>query len=398
MLERLPQETALQYHKRLIEGKLVDKTLSDYDYAELAPFVYGQDYSADVARRMMYGSAKTLQIMENEPTRASTNAVLLDELELKRIELQKERQRFFDQRNEYNRMVREQAREEELREILERTIGSGKLPALEYEPFEAYAADTDLIVSLNDLHYGAQHSNYWGEYNSDICKQMLAKYLDSIIAIARTHKSQDCYVTCNGDQISGIIHQSIRVTNKENVIEQITGVSELIAQFLSELSVYFNQVYFSSVAGNHSRLEKKDDAVLQERLDDLVEWYLRARMAAFENVVIGHGEKIDNTMHLMNIRGLNYLSVHGDFDPSISNVTNLQAMVGQPLYAVLMGHRHHNSTDVVQGIRVVQSGSFLGTDNYCITKRLYGRPEQIVCVVNDSGVVCHYDVDLSIAE
>lgn len=398
MLERLPQETALQYHKRLIEGKLVDKTLSDYDYAELAPFVYGQDYSADVARRMMYGSAKTLQIMENEPTRVSTNAMLLDELELKRIELQKERQRFFDQRNEYNRMVREQAREEELREILERTIGSGRLPVLEYEPFEAYAADTDLIVSLNDLHYGAQHSNYWGEYNSDICKQMLAKYLDSIIAIARTHKSQDCYVTCNGDQISGIIHQSIRVTNKENVIEQITGVSELIAQFLSELSVYFNRVYFSSVAGNHSRLEKKDDAVLQERLDDLVEWYLRARMAAFENVVIGHGEKIDNTMHLMNIRGLNYLSVHGDFDPSISNVTNLQAMVGQPLYAVLMGHRHHNATDVVQGIRVVQSGSFLGTDNYCITKRLYGRPEQIVCVADENGIVCHYDVDLSITE
>ena len=103
-------------------------------------------------------------------------------------------------------------------------------------------------------------------------------------------------------------------------------------------------------------------------------------------------------MHLMNIRGLNYLSVHGDFDPSISNVTNLQAMVGQPLYAVLMGHRHHNATDVVQGIRVVQSGSFLGTDNYCITKRLYGKPEQIVCVADENGIVCHYDVDLSIAE
>lgn len=398
MLERLPQETALQHHRRLIEGKLVDKTLSDYDYAELAPYVYGQDYSADVARRMMYGSAKTLQIMESESPAASTDVALLGELELKRIELRKERQRFFDQRNEYNRMVREQAREEELREILQRTIESGKLPVLEYEPFEAYVTDTDLIVSLNDLHYGAQHSNYWGEYNSDICKQMLAKYLDSIIAITRTHKAQDCYVTCNGDCIAGLIHQSIRVTNKENVIEQITGVSEMIAQFLSELSVYFNRVYFSSVAGNHSRIDKKDDAVLQERLDDLVEWYLKARMAAFDNVVIGHGQKIDSTMHLMNIRGLNYLSVHGDFDPSISNVTNLQAMVGQPLYTVLMGHRHHNATDVVQGIRVVQSGSFLGTDNYCITKRLYGKPEQIVCVVDENGIVCHYDVDLAIAE
>lgn len=58
MLERISGETALQHHRRLIEGKLVDKTLADYDYAELAPYVYGQDYSADVARRIMLQLAK----------------------------------------------------------------------------------------------------------------------------------------------------------------------------------------------------------------------------------------------------------------------------------------------------------------------------------------------------
>ena len=396
MLERMPGETALQHHKRLIDGKLVDKTLADYDYAELAPYVYGQDYSADVARRMMYGSEKTLQLIEANAVEDKSEDALVSELEMKKIELQKERQRFFDQRMEFNRAVRNQAREDELKDILERTIENGGLPTLQYEPFDTYSTDTDLIVSLNDIHYGAQHDNYWSKYDSEICKQMFAKYLESIIQIAETHCSQDCYVTCNGDAISGYIHQSIRVTNKENVIEQITGVSELIAQFLAELSAHFSNVFFSSVAGNHSRLEKKEDAVLQERLDDLVEWYLKARMASFGNVHIGHGEKIDGTMQVMDVRGLNYLSVHGDFEPTISSVTNLQAMVGRPLYAVLMGHRHHNSTDVVQGIKIVQSGSFLGTDNYCITKRLFGKPEQIVCVVDENGIRCTYDVDLTI--
>jgi len=396
MLERMPGETALQHHKRLIDGKLVDKTLADYDYAELAPYVYGQDYSADVARRMMYGSEKTLQLLDAETAIAKPDDPLIAELEMKKIELQKERQRFFDQRMEFNRAVRNQAREDELKEILARTIEAGKLPELQYEPFDTYSSDTDLIVSLNDIHYGAQHENYWSKYDSNICKRMFAKYLESIIKIAETHRSQDCYVTCNGDAISGIIHQSIRVTNKENVIEQITGVSELIAQFLSELSAHFSNVYFSSVAGNHSRIEKKDDAVLQERLDDLVEWYLKARMSTFDNVHIGNGEKIDSTIQVMNVRGLNYLSVHGDFEPTITSVTNLQAMVGRPIYAVLMGHRHHNSTDVVQGIKIVQSGSFLGTDNYCISKRLFGKPEQIVCVVDDSGIRCTYDIDLSV--
>jgi len=398
MLERLPGETAIQHHRRLIEGKLVDKTLADYDYSELAPYVYGQDYSADVTRRMMYGSARTLQIMEQEPTQDDSDEALITELETKKVELQKERQKLFDNRVAWNRMIRENARDEELKEILERTIERGDLPKLEYEPFEEYSSDVDLIVSLNDIHYGASHDNYWGKYNSEICKQMFDKYINSIVSVAETHGAQDCYVTCNGDTISGMIHSSIRITNKENVIEQITGVSELIAQFLGELSAHFSNVYFSSVAGNHSRIEKKDDALLQERLDDLVEWYLKARMASFENVHIGHGEKIDSTMHIMDVRGKIYLSVHGDFEPTITSVTNLQAMVGRQLYAVLMGHRHHNSTDVVQGIKIVQSGSFLGTDNYCISKRLFGKPEQIICVVDENGIRCTYDVDLRIEQ
>lgn len=347
----------------------------------------------------MYGSAKTLQLLDAEPSADnadSGDAMLLAELELKKIELQKERQKFFDQRVAYNKIVRDQAREEELKEILERTIAGGNLPKLEYEPFDEEPGDCALVVALSDIHYGAQHDNYWGKYNSTVCAHMFDKYIAEITKIARTHNAKECYVVATGDEISGLIHPSIRVTNKENIIEQVTGVSELIAQFLYELSMVFTDVSFASVAGNHSRLEKKDDALISERLDDLVEWYLKARMSAVENVHVGDCEKIDPTMCMINVRGFDMLAVHGDFDPSIANVTNLQAMVGRPLYAVLTGHRHHCATDVVQGIRVVQSGSFLGTDDYCISRRLCGRPEQAVCVVDDNGIRCTYDVDLSV--
>ena len=55
-------ETPLEYHKRLIYGKLVDKTLADIDYSELSEYAYGQSYSSDVARRMFYGSRRTLEL------------------------------------------------------------------------------------------------------------------------------------------------------------------------------------------------------------------------------------------------------------------------------------------------------------------------------------------------
>lgn len=392
---RRQNESPLDYHKRLVYGKLVDKTLSDMDYTELAELVYGQPYSSDVARRMLYGSRRTLELMDAERVRDVSSDSILSEIDEKMIELRKERQKFYDQRNAFNKVVRERSRQEELHEIIYDAVGSGNLPRLEYTPSVIEPSDNDLLVSLNDLHYGAVHSNYWGEYNSDICRDMIKKYLDRIIHIAEVHGSENCIVWENGDVISGNIHRSIQVTNKENVIEQIMGASELIAEFLAELSKHFKTVQFVSVAGNHSRLEpNKDNALIGERLDDVVEWYLSARLQNFENIVIGAGERIDSTMYVINVRGLNYGGVHGDYDGSASKVQSLQTMMGVPLYAILSGHMHHNKVDEVQGVKTVMAGSFLGMDSYCVQKRIFGRPEQMVCVCDESGIVCHYDIPL----
>lgn len=385
----------MNYHRRLVYGKLVDKTLSDVDYSELAQYVYGQEYSSDVARRMMYGSCKTLQMMDKERQDAVTDNQLLSEIDAKILELKKEQQRFFDQRTAFNKIVRERARQEELNDIITRQVNSGALPTLDYVRHEVIPSDNDLLVSLNDIHFGAVVSNYWCEYNSEICAAMMRNYLDRILEIAKTHKSENCIVFANGDLISGSIHHQITVSNKENLIEQIMGVSELIAEFLSALSYHFNEVRFVSVAGNHSRLDQKDRAIQQERLDDLTEWYLLARMNEHKNVVIGYGNKIDATMYVMDIRGKNYVGVHGDYDPTPSHIQALQTMVGKPVYAVLLGHKHHCCTDNIQGIRTVMAGSFLGVDDYCVSKRLYGQPEQLVCVCDESGIRCTYGIELT---
>lgn len=393
-IERNENETEFDYHKRLIYGKLVDKTLSDMDYGELAEAVYGQAYSPDVARRMMYGSCKTLALMESEQA-GSLGKLDMDEYDRKIIELKKERQKLFDQRVAFTKEVRERARQEELNEILIKSVESGSLPRLNYEPHEIEPSDNDLLVSLNDIHYGAIVDNYWNKYNSDICRSMMSRYIDRIVAIAKTHRSENCVVWANGDEISGNIHYSIAVTNKENVIEQIKGVSELISEFLAELSKHFRSVSFVSVAGNHSRINpSKDKTITSERLDDLVEWYLGARLQNFDNIQIGVCEKVDSTMYLIDIRGKCYCGVHGDFDGSASKIQALQTMARRPIYAVLSGHLHHCKTDDVQGIKTVMAGSFLGMDDYCVEKRIFGKPEQMVCVCNSDGILCSYNIPL----
>ena len=380
----------------IVIGKLVDRTIDD-DYEELSERLFGEGncFSASEVRKRMYGMKAIIEAIERDGEESIRDADTLSALDVKKIELQMERQKFYDQRNAFNRLIRERSRQEDLNEILVEAVKSGNLPQLHYERFDIAPSDNDLLVSLNDIHYGANVSNFWNTYNSDVCREMMCRYLDRIISIGETHRSENCVVWANGDEISGNIHQSIAVTNKENVIEQIKGVSELIAEFLAELSRHFSNVTFVSVAGNHSRIEpNKDRALISERLDDLVEWYLGARLQNFENITIGGGEKIDHTIYLVDVRGQTYCGVHGDFDGSASKVQALQAMAGKPIYAVLSGHLHHNKIDEVQGVKTIMAGSFLGMDDYCVQKRIVGRAEQMVCVCDENGVRCSYGIPL----
>lgn len=380
----------------IVIGKLVDHTIDD-DYAELSERLFGEGncFHSSEVRKRMYGMKAVIDAIERDCEASIKDEDMLSTLESKKIELQIERQKFYDQRNAFNRVVRERSRQEELNEILTEAVMAGNLPQLQYVHSDVQQSDNDLLISLNDIHYGANVSNYWNTYNSDICREMMCHYLDRIISIAETHHSENCIVWANGDEISGNIHQSIAVTNKETVIEQIKGVSELIAEFLAELSKHFSHVTFVSVAGNHSRIDpNKDRALVSERLDDLVEWYLNARLQNFENITIGGCEKIDHTMYLVDVRGKTYCGVHGDFDGSAGKVQSLQTMARRPVYAVLSGHLHHNKLDDVQGVKTIMAGSFLGMDDYCVQKRIVGKAEQLVCVCDEDGVRCSYDIPL----
>lgn len=395
--EKLENETQYEYGLRLIEIK-VEQNPPDLEWSDIVDLTgLGIHYDSlrKAANVTPYSGYNVMKYFKEKYAKEDSSDSYLDELDQKMLEFKKERQRFFDQRNALNKVVRDLARKDENADILERAIESGMIPRLDYTPGIVEASDNDLLVSLNDLHYGACVDNYWNYYNSDVCRMLLRDYLDRIIEIAGTYHAENCYVWANGDLISGNIHKSIAVSNRENVIEQVVGVSELVSEFLAELSKHFRNVYFSSVSGNHSRLEPKEMASQHERLDDLIEWYCKARLQNFENVVFDQYRKIDDTMYLLDIRGKTYLGVHGDYDKSASNVQSLQAMAREPVYAILSGHLHHNKYDNVQGVKTIMAGSFLGMDDFCVEKRIVGSQQQLVCVCSYDGIKAFCDVDFN---
>lgn len=395
---RLENESDFEWGLRLINEK-VEKHPEDLEWLDIVECL-GLDIHPDSLRKVgnttqfsAYNVSKYYREKLAEPKSIKAKDSYFSELELKQLEIKKEKQKFFDQRNAFNKEVRDRSRKEEVNEIITDAIAKLDYPLQDYQPEPIVDSDNDILVSLNDPHYGADVDNYWNFYNSDVLKRMIQDYLDEIIVIAARHHSENCIVWANGDLISGNIHKSIEVANKENTIQQIFGVSELFAEFLHELSKHFKTVRFYSVSGNHSRLEPKKLASKDERLDDIVEWYLRARLQNNKTILFDDEARIDESMYIFNIRGKNYLGVHGDYDNSPAGVTQLVQMVERPVYAILSAHFHHNRTDEVQGIKTVMAGSFMGMDDNCVTKRIKGVPEQMINIATKDGIYASYGIE-----
>lgn len=396
---RNPYEDEISYIWRIGEAKSngeIDATWEDIGRYINHEFRQDEtEYRSESAYRKIYQSAKLFY--ESVFSKQIGGDSYIEQMREERQELYKVKTQVRDERNELNRKLRASSRLDSTLDALERTIASsGKeryLPTAQATP----DGETDIVCCLSDIHYGIEFDSYTGKYNSDIAKERILKYASELVKIGKRHKSKDIYVAMLGDQISGNCHPSISVENRENVIEQIMGVSEIISDFLYEVASYFDNVHVVSVGGNHSRIQPKDMAVKDERLDNLIIWYLQCNFKHMADRVhiTPVKENIDSTLALINVRGNDYVAVHGDYDPfTDAGIAKLVMWLGKKPYAVLAGHMHthfYKETSVVG----VQSGSMCGSgDDYTVERRLRGKPSQAACVVNEEGIVTAYPVRL----
>lgn len=317
-----------------------------------------------------------------------------DDLRAQRLELEKERIRLRDERNENNRIIRELARKESTIDIVKDVMVKTVEPHNGFTQTPHVSSDTDMIVHLTDIHAGIQINNFANQYDNRIMNQRLQSYLSRIAEIQDRHKSESCYLLLGGDLISGIIHSNLRLENNLNLIEQVKAVSLSICEFIKTLSSMFSEVNVYSVPGNHSRcLPNKEDNLKGENLDVLVFFYAQIALQQYENVSFFEND-VEESVSIFRVRDNLVYGVHGDKDAMSSVVQKLTMFFGEKPDVVLAGHRHTNGLTTVFDTKVVESGCLVGADNYCMDKRLRNKPEQMVLIVSEDGLECLYDVKL----
>ena len=302
--------------------------------------------------------------------------------------------KYRDQRRSWSKQNHGEARFEEVMDLLEERIDD--FAKVAFPPHLAPVIDGNeaMIICLSDLHIGQTFSSYFGEFNSDIAKERLNKYLWEILDIAAKNSVNRAYVCLLGDNISNSLHKTLEVSNKENVIDQLKLSIEYITSFCYELTKHFEHVYLASASGNHSRLQAKDLAAHSERLDAFIAWDVCRMLENQSNFHSLLHRSIDDGIAEIPIDGKSYLLVHGDYDQTTKQgYLTLANMVGFFPDYVLCGHKHFCSYS--QETKFIQSGSLAGAGcDYTIERRLTGEPSQMVCICNNKGITGVFPVIL----
>lgn len=294
--------------------------------------------------------------------------------------------KFRDQRRSWNKQNYTDGRFDEVMDIIEERLNDFAKVDFAPHPTPIIDGDNSMIICLSDLHIGQCFSSYFGEFDSDIAKARLQKYMNELLEIAKLNKVKNAYVCMLGDNISNSLHKTIEVSNKENVIDQLKLSIEYITSFCYELTKHFENVYLASASGNHSRLQAKDLAQHSERLDAFIAWDVCRTLNNQENFHSLLHCSVDDGIAMIDIDNKSYLLIHGDFDAANKQgYMKLANMVESFPEYVLCGHRHFCSYS--QDTKFIQSGSLAGSgDDYCIEKRLKGHASQMVCICDKSGV------------
>ena len=302
-------------------------------------------------------------------------------------ENEKQRQQIRDERMAYSRQIRSQARQDMILNLFRETIAAYPKEEQIRKPDESSESKA-IYAMLSDIHYGLAFDSFVGRYDSSIAEERVLRYGDEIVLAGKKEKAGICFVSLMGDMISGNIHQNIRVENKENVIQQIVGVSELVSKFLRYLARHFNKVIVNSVDGNHSRIDPNLENVLRgEKTDALVPWYCKAKLALQDNVIFVDNE-FDPSIASFRIGNKLFVAVHGDMEKDLkTTAVVVEKAISQHIDYLLAGHMHvpeMRAEDTVY----IRNGSVCGSgDDYTMRHRLFAPPCQVFMVLGEDGSV-----------
>lgn len=401
ILQKLPTENESQYIWKV--GQAKDNGLIDSTWEELTPILNTQCGISEEDFRGSSAWRKRYRVMQQAWDDVFSQSQFVNEhvanIQEQKDELYKIKRQVFDQRREYNKILASDARADHLTEKL---IEAANLaPLQDYSnifTFKNNTSNEEAVLALSDWHYGQVSNNIWNEYNTEICKERVAKLFDKVANALQEHSIRTLHIVLLGDFVNGSIHVGSRVAAEENTCEQLMHVSELLANFINALSIYVNKINVYSTYGNHARtIQNKNDSIHADNMERVIPWWLKQRLSGNGKINVIDSEYYE--FIYFNVCGYDICCTHGDLDKFRDIGVTINSLFskkyGKTIDYTYSADKHHLEAFEQFGIESALVGSLCGTDEYANNKRLYSYPMQTLSIfTKDDGKLCTYNIKL----
>lgn len=376
---------------------------NDLDWAEIQA-KYNIACNPDTIRKAsstIFGGRFRTEYLKNQIYTNPEEFSREKELDKKIADIRKEKQKLFDQRREYNKLLVSDARAEHLNdELLSIAENLNKeYPLVQLDEYKPVNTKREALLALSDWHYGMVTDNIWNTYNTDICKRRVEKLVSKVIKYLELNKIDMLHIALLGDAAHGGCHVSCRVKSEEDTCDQIMHVSEIMAEAINQLSAHVNHITVYSCYGNHLRtIQNKQDSVDSDNLEKLIPWWLKQRLKENDKIDIVESEYKEFTR--IDVCGYKVCCVHGNLDNfrNIGSTVNtiFSRKFGETIDYTISGDKHHLEEFEQFDIESILIRSLCGTDDYANEKRLYSKPGQTLIIFNlEVGREATYHIPLN---
>lgn len=303
-------------------------------------------------------------------------------------QLYKEKTQIRDIYNAYRAALREDSRNIRFKEELIASVQ--KLPKINFSKAEVVESScaSEAVLLFSDLHLGVNCKNFYNTYNYEVALLRVQKLVADTAEYCKRNNVQRLHVLNLGDLIHGLIHTTARIEAERTVSDQVMLAAEIVANMLAQLDVQTGaNIYYRSCTDNHSRMiASKDQNLESENFSKLIDWYLEARLKGSKIKMIN--DNIDDSLGKFTLKnGKTIMFAHGHLENVNKCVDAFAGATKQFIDYVCLSHFHSSKEKSYNGSKVFVNGSIVGTEQYALSRRLFGPAEQKLIIFDRDNVL-----------
>nr|DAI30868.1 MAG TPA: DNA polymerase II small subunit [Caudoviricetes sp.] len=374
--KRNENETDLELIYRVCSNKDVIGTWEDV--AVILNQLLHKDYTSSAYRKKFQSFKSMLEANSKLFTNVDNQ---LEELEIQRKLLQKERVKLRTEKLEYNRWLREEARDEMILENIIESIKSLQPLHIPDSITDLNCSNKEYCLCIGDEHFGVDFEikGLYGEvlnsYSPEEFERRMWKLRDNVISVLKKDNVNKLKIYDFGDNIDGLLRVSQLCKLRYGVIEQSVKYANFISNWLNSLSEYFNIEYHIVVDGNHSQLRllgQPKNTFTDENMSKVINTIIKERLNNNSNVEIIIN---DTGMIFDNVCGYTILGIHGEVKSMSKAISEYEKLYGININYLIGGHLHHYKAEEIGfDCEIINIPSIIGIDDYSVSLRKCSNP------------------------